>query len=110
MEGEDGKNYFYDETCGVPFTDQLYLFDGHVYIDEKFTIPVEVTDVIFTSKEPEHLNIRDPFEFDVAEIDPPVYPLSIKNRKFEQITCEQTSYLIDKMMVFLTEEEELPNN
>ena len=109
MEGEDG-NYFYDETCGVPFTDQLYLFDGHVYIDEKLTIPVEVTEVIFTSKEPEHLNKRDPFEFDVVEMDPAVSPLSITKRKFEQITYEQTNYLIDKMKVFLTEEEELPNN
>ena len=109
MEGKDG-NYFYDETCGVPFTDQLYLFDGHVNIDEKLTIPVDVTEVIFTSKEPEHLNKRDPFEFDVEEMDPTVSPLSIKKKKFEQITYEQTNYLIDKMKVFLTEEEELPNN
>ena len=106
MEGEDG-NYFYDETCGVPFTDQLYLFDGHVYIDEKLTIPVDVTEVIFTSKEPEHLNKRDPSEFDVAEMDADVYPLPIKKRKYEQITYEQTNYLIDKMKVFLTEEEGL---
>ena len=42
--------------------------------------------MIFTSKEPEHLNKGDPFEFDVAEMDPAVSPLSINKKKFEQIT------------------------
>ena len=60
--------------------------------------------MIFTSKEPEHLNKRDLFEFDLAEMDQAVDPLSTKKNKFEEITYEQTNYLIDKMTVFLTEE------